>query len=109
MTENASIVAVGAPDEVACFRNLGADVVPLTDPADLAGVLSAQARRPGVALIVVSEPSLRGDYRVVSEARRSAGAVVLVVPSYRGSEGLSLACMRGAVRQSIGVDLISDD
>ncbi len=107
MSDKLRIVAVGPAEELLCLRSAGVDFVDVGPKDDLGAALRKQAQDPDVGLILVSEALAGQQFEVVAEVRRDTGAVLLVLPSYRGSQGTTLEHMKRALEQSIGVDLIS--
>lgn len=107
MSEKRKIVAVGPAEELLCLKSAGVEFVDLDVQGDLGAALRKQAQDPGVGLILVSEAVAGPQFDVVGQVRRQTGAVLMVVPSYRGSQGTTLEYMKHALEQSIGVDLIS--
>ena len=108
MESDPKIVALAPADELAGFRAGGAEVVAVEQQAELEAALERFTDDPRVAVIVVGETVLRGDYRIISDVRRRAKSVIVVVPSHRGSADLTLSFMRHVFQQSIGVDLIGN-
>jgi len=107
MSEKLKIVAVGPAEELLCLKSVGVEFVELGEAERLQAALRRQAQDPAVGLILVSEALAGQQFEAVDEVRRDTGAVLLVVPSYRGSQGTTLKFMKRALEQSIGVDLIS--
>jgi vacuolar-type H+-ATPase subunit F/Vma7 len=101
------IVAIGPSDELSFLTSVGVECVPLQPDGDLESELRRQAAAPSVGLIIVSESVAQGRHGVIAQVRRDGKAVVLVVPSHRGSTDATLAFMKHVLEQSIGVDLIS--
>ncbi len=107
MSEKLKIVALGPAEELLCLKSAGVEFVELSAAQGLEAALRRQAQDPSVGLVLVSEVLAGPQFEVVDEVRRDTGAVLLVVPSYRGSQGTTLEFMKRALEQSIGVDLIS--
>jgi vacuolar-type H+-ATPase subunit F/Vma7 len=107
MSEKLKIVAVGPAEELRCLKSAGVEFVELKPQEDLGAALRKQAQDPAVGMILVSEAVAGRQFAVVAQVRRDTGAVLMVVPSYRGSQGTTLEFMKHALEQSIGVDLIS--
>lgn len=107
MADGAKIVALGPKEEIAGLASLGVEVAPVESPAELEAALPERARDPAPALILVSE-TVAGEARdLIAGLRRPGGAVILLVPSHRGSAGMALEWMKHGMEQSIGVDLIT--
>lgn len=107
MTEKLKIVAVGPAEELLCLRSAGVDFVEVGPQDDLGAALRKLAQDPAVGMVLVSEAVAGPQFALVAEVRRQTGAVLMVVPGYRGSQGTTLEFMKHALEQSIGVDLIS--
>jgi len=89
------------------LRSVGVQVVAVEESGDLRRTLDEYASQPDVGLIIVSEALAADRQALLAEARRDSDTVILVVPSYRGAKGSTLAFMKHTLEQSIGVDLIS--
>jgi vacuolar-type H+-ATPase subunit F/Vma7 len=109
MREGRRVVAIGPAEEVMGLKSVGVEVMPMEAGQDLRDVLQTATSDRDVAVILVSEPALRGDYRVISECRARTGVVLLVVPAAGGSQDLTMSFLRHTLEQSIGVDLISKE
>lgn len=109
MANARKIVAIGPAEELLYLRSAGVEFVAMDWDADLEEALKEQARDPAVGLVIVSEPLAEGRLGIIAELRREHGTPVLVVPSHCGSAGTTLAHMKRALEQSLGVDLISKD
>ena len=107
MSGKRKIVALGPAEELLCLKSVGVEFFELGPQDDLAATLRRHAQDPAVGLIIVSEAVVGERFSVVAQVRRDTGAALMVVPSYRGSQGMTLAFMKHALEQSIGVDLIS--
>lgn len=107
MAQKLKIVALGPSEELLCLKSAGVEFVELGADDDLEATLRRYARDAAIGLIILSEASIGDRYAVVAAVRRETGAVLLVVPSYRGSRDTTLAFMKHTLEQSIGVDLIS--
>jgi len=107
MAKARKVVAIGPSGELFCLKSLGAEFVPLRPDGNLEEELRKHASDPTVGLILVSEPVAQGKHALIAELRHERRAVVLVVPSYRGTSGTTLSFMKRTLEQSIGVDLIS--
>ena len=107
MSDKRKIVAVGPAEELLCLKSVGVEFTEVGPQDDLAAALRKHALDRAVGLILVSEAVAGERFSVVADVRRDTGAVLMVVPSYRGSQGTTLDFMKHALEQSIGVDLIS--
>jgi V/A-type H+-transporting ATPase subunit F len=109
MAVTKKVVAIGPRDEMLYLRGAGIEFVPLKAGEDLAAPLRHSAHDAAVGLTLVSETAAEGKMDMIGELRRATGAVVLVVPSHRGSTGSTMAHMRRVLEQSVGVDLLGED
>jgi len=109
MSERGVIVAIGPRKEIIWLLSVGIEVAPVETEAELAGELASQCRREEVRLVLLSESVAEGARELVSDMRERTGTVIMLVPSWRGSKGITLDWIRHAMEQSIGVDLISDE
>jgi len=91
------------------LREAGMEFVPLEAGEDLEAPLRRAMGDAAVGLTLLSETVAGDRPDVVDEVRRATGAVVLVVPSHRGSTGSTLSHMRRVLEQSVGVNLLGDD
>ena len=102
------IVAMGPREEIIGLRSIGIELVPVATARELQDNLPAQAARTEVQLVLVSETVADGARELVAETRDKTGAIIMLVPSHRGSKGTTIQWMKEAMAQSIGVDVISD-
>jgi hypothetical protein len=109
MAVTRKLVAIGPRKEMLYLRGAGIEFMPLEAGEDLEGPLRRCARDAGVGLTLVSETAAAGKLNMIGEVRRETGAVVLVVPSHKGSSGSTIAHMRRVLEQSVGVDLLGED
>ena len=103
------VVALGPARELLCLKSAGVEVVALEPGQGLEEELARQASSPEVGLILVSEPAAQGQQAAIDAVRRERAAVILVVPSFQGTADTTLAFMKRALEQSLGVDLISKE
>ena len=109
MAVTRKVVAIGPRDEMLYLRGAGMEFVPLEAGQDLEGPLRRSAADAAVGLTLVSETAAEGMLDTIDQVRRATGAVMLVVPSHRGSTGSTMAHMRHVLEQSVGVDLLGED
>jgi len=109
MAVTKKLVAIGPRDEMLYLRGAGMQFVPLEAGEDLEEPLRRGARDAAVGLTLVSETAAEGKLDMIDELRRATGAVILVVPSHRGSTGSTTAHMRRVLELSVGVDLLGED
>jgi vacuolar-type H+-ATPase subunit F/Vma7 len=109
MAEQSTIVALGPRAEMIGLRTVGIEMVEVQEPAELPAALREHAGRAEVALVIVSETVAEQARLVVQELRERTETPIMLVPSHRGSRGITLEWMRRAMEQSIGVDVISED
>ena len=108
MAQDQKIVAVGPRPEILGLRGIGVEILPVDGPEGMLKVLRQQVREAEVKLMIVSESVCEGTREQVQDLRREHGKPILLVPSHRGAEGVTLEWMREEMEQSIGVDLISE-
>ena len=108
MAKERNIVAFGPREEIIGLQAAGVQIVPVEQAADLPALLRQRAEQPEVRLVLLSESVAAGVQHLVGELRRETGTLFLLVPSHRGSEGLSFDWLRQTMELAIGVDLISD-
>ena len=104
----ARVVAIGPREEMFGLRSVGVEVVAVEAPSDVEQSLRAQAARPEVRLILVSESVADGAQKLVEDLREATGTMIMAVPSHLGSRGMTLTWMKHAMEQLLGVDVISN-
>ena len=107
MAGDGKVVAIGPREEIIGLRSVGIELVPVKAGSGLAEALSEQALDPGVRLVLVSESVAASAEAMIADLRRRGDAVIMLVPSHRGSRELTLQWMKRAMEQTIGVDMIS--
>ena len=108
MAGNERIVAMGPREEIIGLRSIGIELVPVATAREFQEKLPAQAARTEVQLVLVSETVADGARELVAETREKTGAIIMLVPSHRGSKGTTIQWLKETMAQSIGVDVISD-
>ena len=108
MAEDEKIVAIGPRAEMLGLRSIGVELVPVDTPDEMEESLRVQANRDDVRLVLLSETVAEDSRQVVRELRGRKGTVITLIPSHRGSKGLTVDWMRETMEQTIGVDVISD-
>jgi len=107
MAGDGKVVAIGPHDEMVGLGSVGIELVPVNEGSALAEALSAKALERGVRLVLLSESVAAGAEAMVADLRRRSDAVIMLVPSHRGSMDLTMQWMKHAMEQTIGVDMIS--
>ena len=107
MAGDGKIVAIGPHEEIIGLGSVGIELVAVSERSGLAGALSAKALERGVRLVLVSESVAAGAEAMIADLRRRSDAVIMLVPSHRGSRDLTMQWMKHAMEQTIGVDMIS--
>ncbi|MFW5923125.1 MAG: V-type ATP synthase subunit F [Planctomycetota bacterium] len=108
MSDAAQIVAVGPQSEMQGLRSIGVELFPADDASDVEDILRTQANREEVRLILLSETVAEDMEDVMGELRGRKGTVIMLLPSHRGSSGLTIDWMRRTMERSLGVDVISE-
>ncbi len=103
------VVAIGPLHEIIGLRSIGVEISSVENAGELEAILRQEARRPEVPLVIVSESVAEAARETVEELRSEGVAMIVLVPSHRGSRGTTLEWLKHAMEQSIGVDLISGD
>jgi len=99
-------IAIGTRDQVRAFRGAGVEVVTITNAKEAKAALREQSLDPSVALILISEYLAADIQEELDDIRSRSTAIVLVIPSHKGSQHPSLLELKTLIEHSIGVDMI---
>jgi len=108
MAKSERIVAIGPREEMLGLRSVGIETVEADDAPRMLELLREQVRRPEARLVLVSETVAEGTREEMAELRDKRGTIIMLLPSHRGSKGMTLEWIKRAMEQSIGVDVISE-
>ncbi|MBS3761838.1 MAG: V-type ATP synthase subunit F [Candidatus Brocadiia bacterium] len=108
MAETDKVVAIGPREEMKGLRTIGIELVPAERPEQMLETLDEQVKKPEVRLVVVSESVSEGSREELMNLRLETDTAILLIPSHRGSQGVTLDWIRQEMEQSIGVDVISE-
>ncbi len=100
------IVAIGERDQVRAFRAVGVEVVPVANLDEAIQALRQHAVDDPATLVLLSEPLAQEMAEQLQEIRSRSRAMLLVIPSHRGTAHASLREMKALIERSIGVDMI---
>ena len=108
MAQQSRIVAIGPREEILGLRTAGVETVCVETEGELLAALDKHVRQQRAPLVLISETVIAGALRTVDELRMETGTVILVIPSHRGSEGITQDWLRQRMELAIGVDLVSE-
>ena len=108
MAEKDKIVAIGPQEEISGLRSVGIELRPAAGGPDLAERLGEACADPQVRLVLISETIAGEAEQLVAEQRRE-GSPIMLLPSYRGSMGLTLEWLQRGMEQSIGVNVLRNE
>lgn len=101
---------VGEKHLILGFKGIGFEIVPVSDPKDLAEELFMLTRRHDIGLILVTESiATEAPQGVIDEFRSRSSTILAVVPMHEDSPRTSYKEMRWAIERSVGVDLFKKD
>ena len=100
--------AVGEESTVIGFTCVGIQPVPVGRPEELLPALRKLLADADTALVLLEETDVEDYEDEIEELRQKSKAVVLLIPSHRGSTGLGLSLVRSRIEKSVGVDMLRD-
>lgn len=105
----AKAVALGEKEFVLGLKGAGFEILSCTEAAGFQKALGMLWRDPEVALVLVTETMAAQAMDALEEFRQRSSAILSIIPTHEGGQGLSLRMMKRAVELSIGVDVLGKD
>lgn len=101
---------VGEKHLILGFKGIGFEVIPITDPKDLAEELFMLTRRHDVGLILVTESIVaEAPAGVIDEFRSRSQVILTIVPMHEDNPRTAYKEMRHAIERSVGIDLFKKE
>lgn len=100
---------VGEKHLILGFKGIGFEVVPVSDPKDLAEELFMLTKRSDVGIILVTESIAAEAPGVIEEFRSRSSVILTVVPMHEGGPRTAYKEMRKAIERSMGIDLFKKE
>ncbi|HOW54744.1 MAG TPA: V-type ATP synthase subunit F [Syntrophorhabdaceae bacterium] len=100
---------VGEKNLILGFKGIGFEIVPVSDPEDLAEELFMLSRNSNVGLILVTESMASQSPEAIREFRSRSNVILTVIPMQEGGERTGYNEMRRAVERSMGIDLFKKE
>ena len=101
---------VGEKHLILGFKGIGFEVIPITDPKDLAEELFMLTRRHDVGLILVTESIVaEAPAGVIEEFRSRSPVILTIVPMHEDNPRTGYNEMRQAIERSVGIDLFKKE
>jgi len=101
---------VGEKHLILGFKGIGFEVIPITDPKDLAEELFMLTRRHDVGLILVTESIVaEAPAGVIEEFRSRSPVILAIVPMHEDDPHTGYKEMRHAIERSVGIDLFKKE
>lgn len=100
---------VGEKHLILGFKGIGFEVVPVSDPKDLAEKLFWLSKESDVGLVLVTESIADQSPGAIEEFRSRSTVILTVIPTHEGSLGISYKEMRKAIERSMGIDLFKKE
>ena len=102
-------VVVGERSLILGFKGVGFEVAAAEDGEALARELAALARKPDVALVLVTESLAAEAPGALAHFREVSRAILTTIPTHKGTQHSSFNEMRKTVERSIGVDMLGKE
>ena len=100
---------VGEKHLILGFKGIGFEVVPVSEPKDLAEKLFMLTKDSDVGLVLVTESMAKQAPMAIEEFRSRSNVILTVIPTHEGSLGIGYKEMRNAIERSIGIDLFKKE
>jgi len=101
---------VGEKHLILGFKGIGFEVIPITDPKDLAEELFMLTRGHDVGLILVTESIVaEAPAGVIEEFRSRSPVILAIVPMHEDDPHTGYKEMRHAIERSVGIDLFKKE
>ena len=100
---------VGEKHLILGFKGIGFEVVPISDPKNLAEELFMLTRRSDVGLIFVTESIVAQAPGAIEEFRSRSSIILTVVSMHEGGSRTAYQEMRKAIERSTGMDLFKKE
>jgi V/A-type H+-transporting ATPase subunit F len=101
------VAAVGEKDVLLCFKGMGVEVFPVTNPEECLIKLQELAFDSSYSIILITESIARGIVNEINQLSRNAPNIILTIPGHKGSQNTSLKEMKKIIERAVGIDLIS--
>jgi len=109
MEKKVKIAAIGPPRRMAALKSVGVRVFEVEDGASGDEKLRELAGDDALSIIFLDETTAENiGVNLISSVREETGKIIMAIPSYEGSEGVTERWLKEAMEHSIGVDLITD-
>lgn len=100
---------VGEKNLILGFKGIGFEIIPVTDPKDLAEKLFMLSKDSDVGLILVTESMAEASPGVIEDFRSRSNVILTIVPMHEESPRTGYNEMRKAIERSMGIDLFKKE
>ena len=97
--------AVGERDAVLCFKAIGMEVIPTTNPEETARALFTLTRQ-GVRVIFITENAAQQAPEALQRYQRDPQVSVIPIPGIAGATGFAMSRVKANVEKAIGADIL---
>ena len=97
--------AVGERDAVLCFKAIGMEVIPTTNPEETARALFTLTRQ-GVRVIFITERAAREAVEALERYKTDPQVAIILIPGSAGASGYAMSRVRANVERAIGADIL---
>ncbi|NIQ37716.1 MAG: V-type ATP synthase subunit F [Proteobacteria bacterium] len=103
-----NIAVIGDRDSILCFRAIGVQTFPVSEPEEAAGIVKRLIGE-AVSVIFVTERIAEGIMDLIDETARETLPSIVLIPNNQGSLGLGMERIRHTVTRAVGADIFGKD
>jgi V/A-type H+-transporting ATPase subunit F len=101
------VAVIGDRDSILCFKAVGVNVFPVTEPAEARKIFGELVRGNYAVIFVTEQLATELDEQIQEVAYQPLPSVVLI-PNSKGTLGYGSRHIREVVRKAVGADILAE-